>query len=102
MKRRTPLMPTVFITVRTILVRAKFQRSSVMLAVYAFIFLWVSSLQAQARIADLKPTLILISIDGFRADYLTQYKHATLDVLGNQGVRAKWMTPSYPSLTFPN
>jgi predicted AlkP superfamily pyrophosphatase or phosphodiesterase len=73
-----------------------------MVTTLVIILLWVSLGQAQARIDDLKPTLILISIDGFRADYLTQYKHATLDILGNEGVRARWMTPSYPSLTFPN
>ncbi|HXD32848.1 MAG TPA: ectonucleotide pyrophosphatase/phosphodiesterase [Pyrinomonadaceae bacterium] len=61
-----------------------------------------TTIQAQSRINDLKPTLILISIDGFRADYLTQYAHPTLDALAEEGVRAKWMTPSYPSLTFPN
>lgn len=55
----------------------------------------------QAR-DDLKPTLILISIDGFRADYLARYPHPTLDTLAQEGVRARWMTPSYPSLTFPN
>lgn len=65
--------------------------------------LWeTATTQAQARIDDLRPTLILISIDGFRADYLSQYKHPTLDALAKEGVRAKWMTPSYPSLTFPN
>lgn len=67
------------------------------------VLLWFSpTVQGQGRIDDLKPTLILISIDGFRADYLTQYPHPTLDALAKEGVRARWMTPSYPSLTFPN
>lgn len=51
---------------------------------------------------DLKPTLILISIDGFRADYFEKYQHPTLTALAAEGVRAQWMTPSYPSQTFPN
>ncbi len=51
---------------------------------------------------NLKPTLILISIDGFRADYLAKYRPPNLIALSQRGVRAKWMTPSYPSLTFPN
>ncbi|MCI0539139.1 MAG: ectonucleotide pyrophosphatase/phosphodiesterase [Verrucomicrobiales bacterium] len=53
-------------------------------------------------ITNLKPTVILISIDGFRADYLDKYPAPTLSLLAKQGVRAKWMTPAFPSLTFPN
>ena len=53
-------------------------------------------------IKDLKPTVILISLDGFRPDYLDKYPAQTLSLLAKQGVRAKWMTPSFPSLTFPN
>ncbi|MDX2030594.1 MAG: ectonucleotide pyrophosphatase/phosphodiesterase [Blastocatellia bacterium] len=55
-----------------------------------------------ALIKDLKPTVILISIDGYRADYLEKYPSPTLGRLAKEGVRAKWMTPSFPSLTFPN
>ena len=57
---------------------------------------------ARRPIEDLKPTVILISIDGFRADYLDKYSAPTLSLLAGQGVRAKWMTPAFPSLTFPN
>src|SRR5262245_12061525 len=51
---------------------------------------------------DLKPTVILVSIDGFHPDYLERYPSPTLGMLARQGVRARWMTPVYPSLTFPN
>ena len=51
---------------------------------------------------DLKPTVILISVDGFRADYLDKYPAPTLSLLAKRGVRARWMTPAFPSLTFPN
>src|SRR5262249_31750828 len=51
---------------------------------------------------NLKPTVILISIDGFHPDYLNKYPAPTLGMLVRQGVRARWMTPVYPSLTFPN
>lgn len=54
------------------------------------------------RDTDLKPTVILISIDGFHPDYLDRYPASTLGMLARQGVRARWMTPVYPSLTFPN
>ena len=51
---------------------------------------------------DLKPTVILVSIDGFHPAYLDKYSAPTLSMLARQGVRARWMTPVYPSLTFPN
>jgi predicted AlkP superfamily pyrophosphatase or phosphodiesterase len=57
---------------------------------------------AQTPIKDLKPTVILISLDGFRYDYLDRYKPKVLNQLASEGVRAKWMIPSFPSKTFPN
>lgn len=53
-------------------------------------------------IKDLKPTVVLISIDGFRYDYLDKYKPKNLNKIAKKGVRAKWMIPSFPSKTFPN
>ena len=49
-----------------------------------------------------KPYLILISTDGFRYDYAKKYKANTLIKLSEEGVRAEYMIPSYPSVTFPN
>jgi predicted AlkP superfamily pyrophosphatase or phosphodiesterase len=50
-----------------------------------------------------RPTpLILISIDGFRADFLDRGLTPTLKAIADSGVRAKYMRPSFPSLTFPN
>ncbi|MEK6334483.1 MAG: ectonucleotide pyrophosphatase/phosphodiesterase [Acidobacteriota bacterium] len=61
------------------------------------------SIQAQAEpIKDLQPTVILISLDGFRYDYLSLYRPPNLNALAARGVRARWMTPSFPSKTFPN
>ena len=57
---------------------------------------------AQKPIKDLRSTVILISIDGFRADYLTKYKPRNLRKLAKNGVRAKWLIPSFPTKTFPN
>ena len=47
------------------------------------------------------PTLLLISLDGVRPDYLRRGDTPTLDALADDGVQS-WMRPSYPSLTFPN
>lgn len=46
--------------------------------------------------------LLLISIDGYRANYLDRGLNPTLQMLADSGVRARWMQPSFPSLTFPN
>ena len=48
------------------------------------------------------PKLLLISIDGLRADALDRGLTPNLQRIIDGGVRARWMTPSYPSLTFPN
>jgi predicted AlkP superfamily pyrophosphatase or phosphodiesterase len=47
-------------------------------------------------------SVLLISLDGFRADYLERGLTPRLARLARDGVRAEWMTPSYPALTFPN
>lgn len=56
----------------------------------------------QAAGSDAPATLLLVSIDGLRADYLGRGLTPYLDALGREGVQAQWMNPSYPSLTFPN
>jgi predicted AlkP superfamily pyrophosphatase or phosphodiesterase len=47
-------------------------------------------------------SLVLISIDGFGADYINRPHAAQLRTLAQRGVRAKWMTPVFPSKTYPN
>ena len=49
-----------------------------------------------------RPPVILVSIDGFRPDYLGHGVTPNLDALAAGGVRATAMRPSFPSLTFPN
>ncbi|KAG0169241.1 hypothetical protein DFQ28_003458 [Apophysomyces sp. BC1034] len=48
------------------------------------------------------PTVILISLDGFRNDYLERNITPHLAQFASEGVRAKYMNPSFPSITFPN
>ena len=53
---------------------------------------------------DRQPALVLISIDGFRHDYLGR-EDAQIPVLRRwaaEGVRAEELVPVYPSKTFPN
>jgi len=49
-----------------------------------------------------KPYVILISADGFRSDFTELYDATFLKTIAHKGVRANFMTPSFPSLTFPN
>jgi predicted AlkP superfamily pyrophosphatase or phosphodiesterase len=52
--------------------------------------------------APKQPILILISIDGFRWDYLDRFNPPALTQLSNDGVRADGLIPEFPSKTFPN
>ncbi len=47
-------------------------------------------------------TVILVSVDGLRASTIGTGVMPTVDAIANTGVRAAWLTPSYPSQTFPN
>jgi predicted AlkP superfamily pyrophosphatase or phosphodiesterase len=48
------------------------------------------------------PTTILISLDGFRADFLNRNLTPTLNQFVQEGISPKYMLPSFPSVTFPN
>lgn len=56
---------------------------------------------AQPSQSARRPTVILVSIDGFRADYLDPGLTPHLSRLAEEGVSAA-MRPSFPTLTFPN
>ncbi|CAG8594186.1 8460_t:CDS:2, partial [Paraglomus occultum] len=47
-------------------------------------------------------TLIIVSLDGFRNDYLKRGLTPNIQKLAERGVGAKYMVPSFPSVTFPN
>ncbi|PNS18532.1 hypothetical protein CAC42_5071 [Sphaceloma murrayae] len=48
------------------------------------------------------PTTLLISLDGFRADFLNRGLTPHLNALIRSGVSPPHMLPSFPSVTFPN
>ena len=49
-----------------------------------------------------KPYIVLVSLDGFKADYLDRMPLPNLRRVMERGARAKAMVPVFPSLTFPN
>ncbi|MFZ5669985.1 MAG: ectonucleotide pyrophosphatase/phosphodiesterase [Pseudomonadota bacterium] len=62
----------------------------------------VLAVAAPASAAD-RPPLILVSIDGFRADYILRGETPTLAALAAEGAWAReGMRPSFPANTFPN
>ncbi|CAG8025814.1 unnamed protein product [Penicillium olsonii] len=48
------------------------------------------------------PTTIVVSLDGFRADFLNRGLTPALNSLVANGVSPQYMNPSFPSVTFPN
>ncbi|KAJ1653741.1 hypothetical protein IWQ61_006196 [Dispira simplex] len=54
-------------------------------------------------ICDFKGTVIMLSFDGFRYDYMERGLTQNLaNVVEKGGVRTAYMTPSFPSVTFSN
>jgi len=70
---------------------------SLRLALLALFALLCAPVSAEKR----EPITILVSIDGFRADYLQRGLTPNLSALAGQGISAS-MRPSFPSKTFPN
>jgi predicted AlkP superfamily pyrophosphatase or phosphodiesterase len=54
------------------------------------------------KITAVTTPVILISLDGFRADYLDRGLTPNIAALAAAGVRATAMRPAFPSVTFPN
>ncbi|KDR82590.1 hypothetical protein GALMADRAFT_1347468 [Galerina marginata CBS 339.88] len=51
---------------------------------------------------EFKRTVLIVSIDGLRADYLDRGLTPHLLNISKKGLRAKSMKPIFPTLTFPN
>lgn len=49
-----------------------------------------------------KPYLVLVSIDGFRWDYMDRYPTPNMDRIAAGGSKAERLLPVFPTLTFPN
>lgn len=61
-----------------------------------------SRVQLNAKEALNKPYVILISLDGFRWDYVDRFKPPHLSRFIKNGVQTESLIPSFPSKTFPN
>lgn len=66
------------------------------------LILFLCSLACSAQSENKPPKLLLISFDGFRADYLTKTDTPNFDLLTKSGVAGEGLIPVFPSKTFPN
>lgn len=57
---------------------------------------------APAPAPETEPAVLLVSLDGFRPDYLDPERTPNLWRLAAHGVRAEALIPSFPTKTFPN
>lgn len=59
-------------------------------------------LTSHTAFAAKEQTVVLVSIDGFRWDYIEKHGAPNLKAMANKGVRAQKLIPVYPTKTFPN
>jgi len=71
------------------------------MSIARFFLILIALLTGSAARAAPRPVTILISIDGFRADYLERGLTPTLAALARHGLNAA-MRPAFPAITFPN
>ena len=74
---------------------------------FALIFLTLTScssdkLEGPIHLSDAKPLTVLISIDGFKPEYLQRNASPNLNQLADNGALAKGLISTFPSVTFPN
>lgn len=58
--------------------------------------------EKQATETAQKPYVLLISLDGFRWDYVEKYKPEFISTFAKEGASLTSMRPSFPTKTFPN
>jgi predicted AlkP superfamily pyrophosphatase or phosphodiesterase len=51
---------------------------------------------------DVNEAVVLVALDGFHPSYLERAPSLHLRRLAQGGVRARWLVPVFPTLTFPN
>ncbi|NVK49820.1 MAG: alkaline phosphatase family protein, partial [Cyclobacteriaceae bacterium] len=69
---------------------------------FLFLLLFLGSLSVSFSQETQKNYVILISLDGFRYDYVQRFQPKNLTRFIQEGTSAKGLIPSFPSKTFPN
>lgn len=71
-------------------------------AVFCFLCFAIAFISTQAQAARPEQHIVLMSLDGFRHDYIEKHRASAIAKIAQQGVRAESMQPVYPANTFPN
>ncbi|MGO2365094.1 MAG: ectonucleotide pyrophosphatase/phosphodiesterase [Pseudoalteromonas sp.] len=69
--------------------------------VFCLLLISIISFSAFSHDED-SSSVVLISLDGFRWDYIEKHNATNLAAMAKNGVRANKMRPVYPTKTFPN
>ncbi|SEG06958.1 alkaline phosphatase family protein [Algoriphagus boritolerans] len=67
-----------------------------------FIYLLLGGTTLQIFAQEKEPIVIMISLDGFRYDYVARFQPENLLRFISEGTSAEAMIPSFPTKTFPN
>ena len=71
--------------------------------VFLKVMMWaLLVLTSHLAFAAKEQTVVLVSIDGFRWDYIEKHGAPNLKAMADKGVRAQKLIPVYPTKTFPN
>lgn len=73
----------------------------VLAALYVGFHLWYSSSDGSSSTSGQERYVVILSLDGFRTEYLERASTPALDAMAREGVKGA-LIPSYPSNTFPN
>lgn len=76
-------------------------RRSAILLIVALATLLAPGAGAPVRGQGPRNRLLLVSFDGFRWDYDQDVHTPNLDAMARQGVKARYMTPAFVTLTSP-
>lgn len=71
-------------------------------ALLTLLLLFLCGCAVQPAVPPARHSVLLVSIDAFRADYIDRGLTPNLVALAREGVTTPYMLPSFPSLTFPN
>jgi predicted AlkP superfamily pyrophosphatase or phosphodiesterase len=63
---------------------------------------WGHGVSSDDRVNQGDQVVLLVALDGFHPSYLERSPSRHLQDLARSGVRARWLVPVFPTLTFPN
>lgn len=66
------------------------------------LFIIASFTWCNLSVLNRRPPLLLLSLDGFRADYLQRKLTPVIEKMRTCGVHTPYLRSAYPTVTFPN